>query len=329
MTRIDRGSERGAALLTVLLLVAVIAVLAATALEKLRIGTRLTANSVAIEQARGYAMAAETLATTRIDTLLAADSARVTLAGGWSGKPYSLPVPGGIATATVVDGGNCFNLNGLVTQGSDGMLVARPASIAQLTRLMRIIGIPEQTGGGIAAAAADWIDSDTVALAQGAEDSAYANLSPRYRTANTLMADPSELRAVAGVTPAIYAKLRPWICTQPRALPSRINVNTLLPEQAPLFAMLLPETLDIGRARTLLLERPAQGFTSTVAFWQRPALSGVTAGPEAQAQTAVTTQWFSLKVEVALGGTELTETALIDATRVPVRLVSRQWGDPS
>lgn len=47
--------ERGAALLTVLLLVAVIAVLAATALEKLRLSTRLAANLIAIDQARGYA----------------------------------------------------------------------------------------------------------------------------------------------------------------------------------------------------------------------------------------------------------------------------------
>ena len=53
-----KSGERGAALLTVLILVAVIAVLAATALEKLRLATRLGGNAVAIEQARGYAYAA-------------------------------------------------------------------------------------------------------------------------------------------------------------------------------------------------------------------------------------------------------------------------------
>ncbi len=324
-----KPSERGAALLTVLLLVAVISVLAATALERVRLATRLTGNSVAIDQARAYAMAGEALAMTRIDNVLGRDAARVTLAGGWSGTPVALPVPNGTATVTVVDGGNCFNLNGLVQPGAPGSYVARPASITQFTRLMRTIGIPEQIGGRIASASADWIDSDSSPLPSGAEDEAYTRLAAPYRTANTLMTDPSELRAVADVTPAIYAQLRPLICALPRAAPSRINVNTLLPDQAPLLAMLLPDTIDIGRIKTLLLNRPVQGFSSTVAFFGELAKSGAVAGPDAGAQTAVTTQWFSLKVEVALGGAELSETALIDVTQPPARLVSRQWGEPS
>ncbi|MBX9858394.1 MAG: type II secretion system minor pseudopilin GspK [Sphingomonas sp.] len=327
----NKGSdnERGAALLTVLLLVAVIAVLAGHALERMRLATRLGANAIAIDQARAFAMAAETAAMVRINTVLARDAARVTLQGDWAGKPYPLPIPGGIATATVTDGGNCFNLNGLVQQRDVETLVVRAASIDQFAQLMRVIGIPDQQARSIAAASADWIDTDNVSQPDGAEDADYSSVSPRYLPANTLMTDPSELRAVSGVTPAIYAKLRPWICTLPVAKPTRININTLLPEQAPLLAMLLPDTLDISRARAVLLERPVQGFTSTVAFWQGAALKGVTAGPEVQLQTAVTTQWFGLKIDVALGGTQLTQTALIDATEPPVRLVSRAWSDPS
>ena len=72
-----KSGERGAALLTVLILVAVIAVLAATALEKLRLATRLGGNAVAIEQARGYAYAAEALAMIRIGDLLQQAQGRV------------------------------------------------------------------------------------------------------------------------------------------------------------------------------------------------------------------------------------------------------------
>ncbi|WP_374126152.1 type II secretion system minor pseudopilin GspK [Sphingomonas sp. 28-62-11] len=326
---ITPARERGAALLTVLLLVAVIAVLAATALEKLRLSTRLASNMIAIEQARGYAMAAETLATTRIDSLLSRNPAQVTLAGGWSGRPFQLPVPGGVASATVVDGGNCFNLNGLAVNGGPGVLVARPAAIVQFTRLMTLLGIPGQPAAIIAASTADWIDSDSNPLPNGAEDERYGNRRVSYRTGNTLISDISELRAIAEVTPQIYAKLRPWVCAQPRAEPSKINVNTLLPEQAALFAMLLPDTLTIDQARALLLERPAQGYTSTDAFWKLPALRGIIVFPEGQAQTAVTTRWFALRIEVELGGSELTESALIDASVQPARLVSRAWGDPA
>src|ERR1700761_6750200 len=323
--RFGKNTERGAALLTVLLLVAVIAVLAGTALEKLRLSTKVGANAVALDQARAYSQAAEILAVTKVGALLARAPTKVTLAGGWSDKPFPLPIPGGIATARVSDGGNCFNLNSLVVRtGPDTYAAYSPARL-QFARLIRLVGAPTSAPDAVAAATADWIDSDNAPVEQGAEDGSYTG----YRPGDTLMADPSELRAVSGVTPEVYAKLRPWICTLPRAEPSRININTLLPEQAPLFAMLLPDTLSVEGARQLLLKRPPAGYSSTSAFWQLPALSAITAAPDAVAQTSVTTTWFALRVDVRLGDAELEDHGLIDATRLPARLATRQWGEPS
>lgn len=318
-----RPGERGAALLTVLLLVAIVAVMAATALERLRLSTRLTANAVALDQARGLAFAAETLATGRITQLLRQNPDRVTLAGGWSNQPFSLPLPGGAATVRVSDGGNCFNLNGLVTE-LDGRYVADPTAVAQFARLARLLNIPG--GEGIAAAAADWIDSDDQPLGAGAEDGAYAGLSTPYRTSGTLMVDPSELRAVAGVTGEAYSRLRPWLCTLPQAKRSAINVNTLSPEQAPLVAMLLPDTLSVQAAAAGLLRRPAGGFADTQDFWKIFAASGIT-DPLAEQQTAVVTTWFDVRIDVSVGDSELQERGVIDATTLPARLVSRQWGE--
>lgn len=318
-----RQGERGAALLTVLLLVAIVAVMAATTLERLRLSTRLTANSVALDQARGLALAAETLATSRITQLLRQNPDRVTLAGGWSNQPFALPLPGGTATLRVRDGGNCFNLNSLVTE-LDGVYVADPTAVAQFARLARLLNIPG--GEGISAAAADWIDSDDQALGTGAEDGAYAGLAIPYRTAGTLMVDPSELRAVAGVTSEAYAKLRPWLCTLPRATRSTLNVNTLTPEQAPLVAMLLPDTLSVQAAAAGLLRRPAAGFADTQDFWKIFAAAGIT-DALAERQTGVVTQWFDVRIDVTVGDNELQEQALIDATTLPARLVSRQWGE--
>jgi general secretion pathway protein K len=309
-----------------MLLVAIIAVMATTALERLRLGTRLAANAVALDQARGLALAAEAMATGRVTDLLRRDQSRVTLMGGWSNRPYTIPIPGGVATARVNDGGNCFNLNSLVTD-LGGIYAADPTTIAQFARLIRLLNIPG--GEGIAAAAADWIDSDDQALGAGAEDSAYTGLATPYRTAGTLMVDPSELRAVAGVTAVAYRKLRPWICTLPRAARSRLNVNTLTPEQAPLVAMLLPDTLGVDRARALLLRRPPAGYEDASAFWKPLAESGITPDLAAQQQADVTTKYFDLRVDVTVGSSELQERALIDASTLPARLVSRQWGEPS
>lgn len=317
----QRGKgERGAALLTVLLLVAVISVIAASALERLRLATRLGGNAIAIEQARSFAQAAEVLAVSRVTTLLAQNPGRVTLAGGWSDAPVALPLPGGTAVARVTDGGNCFNLNSLVTTVAPGVYATNPIARLQFTRLMRLIGVAAPVAEQVAGGAADWIDSDADQQASGAEDGAYLGQDPGYRTAGTLMTDPSELRAIANVTPAIYMQLRPWICTLPVAAVAPVNVNTVTPEQAPLLASLTSDTVGVEAVRAALLRRPAQGFAAPATFWNL-----VGAG-ESGAGAGVTSTWFTLRVDVAVGGIDLHETALIDATALPARLVARQWG---
>lgn len=322
----DKGSsasrgERGAALLTVLMLVAVIAVMAGSALEKLRLSTRLAANAAAGEQARAFAVAAEAVAAVRITSLLQRSPSRVTLAGGWSGRPFGLPLPGGgYATARITDGGNCFNLNSLVSPMGPGVYVSYGPSRAQFVRLMNLLDIPGQVAEQVAAGAGDWIDTDNDQQASGAEDPRYTAQQVAYRTSGTLMADVSELRAVAGVTPQLYATLRPWLCALPTTQPARLNVNTLPPEQAPLLAMLGP-AVSVDAARQLLLRRPPQGWGDAAAIWRG------TAAPPAGDQTGVTSTWFRLAIDVAIPGATLEERALLDATRLPVRLVSRQWGE--
>ncbi|MES2021757.1 MAG: type II secretion system minor pseudopilin GspK [Pseudomonadota bacterium] len=318
-------TERGAALLTVLLLVAVIAVLAGVALEKLRLATRLGGNAVALDQARAFSFAAETLAVFKISDLLSKSPDKVTLEGGWSGQPFALSIPNGTATATVTDGGNCFNLNSLAIEVTPGVYAAYTPARTQFARLIALVDPTARSPDAIAAAAADWIDSDNSPLDGGAEDNVYGGGKLAYRTANTLMTDPSELRAVAGVTRLDYERLRPWLCTLPVATPSKINVNTVLPEQAPLIAM-LGQALSVEAVRQALLQRPPKGFANAGAFWSQSALAGG-AGATGAGQTDVKTTWFALRVDVALGSTRLEQTGLIDATALPARLVSRQWGE--
>lgn len=324
-----RPSERGAALLTVLMLVAIMAVISAGALEKLRLATRLAQNSSAIDQARAFGMAAEAIAVARIDDLVEADAARTTLVGGWNGRETRIPVPGGVASVTVRDGGNCFNLNSVVEGAPPGDLKPRPFGVQQFVDLMLTLGVDRSEAGLVAASLADWIDSDDIPAPGGAEDAVYADRPAPYRAANTLLADPSELRAVAGVTPELYAHLRPWICALPTPDLSPINVNTLSVDQAPLFVMLLPNQIDVPRARQLLAERPGGGYSSLFDFWRIPALDALVPSQEALGQTSLRTRWFELEIAVKLGETELQERALIDARITPAKLVQRQWGEPS
>lgn len=321
-----RAQEEGAALLTVLLLVAVMAVVAATALERVALATRMTGNGGAIDQARAYADAGTALARLRIGDLVAANPARMTLAGGWMGVPKTIPLPGANATATVRDGGNCFNLNSVVTGESEAALKVRPAGVTQFQGLLEALGVDARQAAAAAAALADWIDSDDVPQPGGAEDDVYAQASRPYRTANRMMIDPSELRAVAAVTPAIYDLVRPWVCALPVTDLSPININTLLPDQAPLFAMLLPGQIGIAQARQMLAQRPPDGYGSTVQFWAMPALAGLSPMTEVAEQVKLTTGFFDVTVAVDVGGTQVVERALVDARQSPALLVRRSWG---
>ena len=67
-------SERGAALLSILLLVAILSVIAATTLDRVILSTKLSGNGQAMRQARLLAYAAEGIALARLADLRAPPS---------------------------------------------------------------------------------------------------------------------------------------------------------------------------------------------------------------------------------------------------------------
>lgn len=303
--------ETGAALLTVLILVGVIGALAAGLFDRLRLATHLASNAGGQALARSIAASAETLLV-----------ARLAAPAGAAGTRLSLPLPGGTAAAELTEGGNCFNLNSLVIGPADRSRVS-PAGLTQFRRLLAAAGIADATAGRVAAATADWIDSDDLALPEGGEDALYARASPAYRTAGTYMAEVSEWRAVAGVTPAVYAAARPWLCALPTAEPAAINVNTLAPADAPVLAALIGRPVAVAQA--LLAERPAGGWRDAAAFWNSHTLADRPAATDALGQARTTSSWYRATITVAGVGAGFVETALIDARRQPARLVARRW----
>ena len=315
------ANERGAALLSVLLLVAVMVTVAATALDRIGIGTHLAANAATVGRGRAWLESAELLATTRIEDLLAADEKK-TLGASWAGLERTISLPdGGTVRARLEDGGNCFNLNSLVQRTQDGRLVGNRIAVKQFAALLMMVGIDANAANHIAASASDYIDSDSLPQEFGAED-AGTTLS-----SNQLMADRSELRAVAGVTDKQYALLSRWICALPSAELSGINVNTLLPEQAPLVAMLAPGSIDPRKAQGAIAQRPAAGFDDVLDFWQLPGLGGIDPGGAVD-QVKVRTSFFVLKARVE-ADIDVRETALIDARAKTARVIRRSFADAS
>ena len=322
-----KSSERGAALLSVLLMVSILTVIAATTLDRLAIATKLSGPGNSLTQARMFSYAAENLASTRLEDLLARDAAQTTLEGNWLGKEQIIPIPVGSASATVRDGANCFNLNSLVIE-TEGRFTQSSIGQEQMVSLMVVLGINENAARPVAAAAADWADSDSIPSPAGAEDDAYQSAATPYRTANRLFAHPSELRAVKGVSPALYAKLRGWICALPEAKLSPLNVNTLLPEQAPLLAMLFPPgQFSPITARSYLAKRPASGYGSLIRFWGAPEMASIEASSPVQGQVKLTSTYFLLRTKVSVGELMLEGESMLAAKSGQVRLIWRSWGE--
>lgn len=320
-----RKGERGAALLTVLLLVAVIAVLAAHGIDRLAGATKLASNARELSQAKAYLIAAESIGMQSAEQIVSLSPGRTTNLGGWNGQERRFPVPGGVITAALTDGGNCFNINSLVNQ-NEAILSIRPEGVDQFVRLMTLLEIPQGDAADVAESVVDWIDSDTAPSPRGAEDEYYAQLETPYRTANALMVDVSELRTIKGVTSDIYARLAPWLCALPTADLSPLNINTLRPEQAILLAM-LSNNPDIVQSRQFLGRRPETGYGSLNDFWIEPVPASFLAPSQVQQQVKLKTRWFRLDMAVEMQSALIEERALVDAARQPARLVHRQRGD--
>ena len=323
-----KGREEGAALLAVLLLVAVTGAIAVAAMDKLRLSRAIATNSVALDQARAYAHGIEQIGMLIIDDMRTENPGRTILAGGWNGGVRRVPLPnGGVAEARLRDGGNCFNINSVVQGDPRTGLSRRESGVGQFAGLMEVLGVPQGEALRIAGAAADWADSDTVPGPLGAEDSFYTSASQPHRTANSLFADIGELNAVAGMTSPIYARLRPWICALPVAELSPINLNTLLPEQAPLLAMIAPGQLSVEQARSVLASRPVNGWANQISFWRIERMSEVNVPLEVQLQLQMRTTWFTIESRVEMMGSLFSETILVDSRLQPSRVVQRRWTD--
>ena len=303
--------EQGAALINVLVLVGVMAALSTGLFDRLRLARHLDEGRAQLDAARGAALAAETMILVRLPQARLPE------------RPFRLDTPAGIATATLRPGGNCFNLNS-VAIGPPGRTTTRPLGVEQLARLLSLVGTPDTEAQRVAAATADWIDADQQPNPGGAEDPAYARAATPYRTGGTLLAEVSEWRAVAGVTPAVYAAARPHLCALPEAELSRPNANSLLPGEAVVLAAIIG--VPIATARDAIAARPAAGWASAADFWAQPLLAGRQPAADVLRQITLKDQWVAFSLASSSAGLPLETTGLIDAARAPARLAVRRWG---
>lgn len=307
-----RAGERGAALLVVLLLVTVLSGMAIAMTDDIRFAVRRTANIRMTAQAQWYARGAETLARQVIQRSWKQTPARTTLQDPWAAQGVTFPIDGGMIAGRIADAGNCFNLNSVVAQGAKGDYARADAGRDSYVQLLTAVDIPPEIAAGLAATLVDWIDTDDIPGGRGAEDETYARRDPPYRTAGTLLAEPSELRAVAGYTEDLYQRLRPFVCAQPSVDPSRINVNTLTEADAPLLVMVTGGALRVAEARRAIARRPPAGYGSVDEFLAEDVFAGLALEPAARGQLDVRTRYFMAESQVRYYDAAVVMTSLLE-----------------
>jgi general secretion pathway protein K len=145
------------------------------------------------------------------------------LGEAWAQGLPTLPVDGGAIKVSIEDAQGRFNLNNLVQNN-----VKSQPDLDVFWRLLQNLKLDPN----IANALVDWIDPDSNATSPGgAEDVDYLNLKTPYRAANQPLASVDELRLVHGFDAKTVLTLLPFVTVLPAAAGhTPINVNTASPE---------------------------------------------------------------------------------------------------
>ena len=327
MARGALSCERGAALISAMMIVSVMAVVAMGVLDALRLSVRLSLNLEDREQANLYALGAEELAAARISDAWRIEQTRQPALDAMMGEPFLFPITEGQIRGVARDGANCLNVNSVVAADGEGGLQGDDAGRARLARLLDLLGVPPGESEAIAASIADWIDTDARPGLGGAEDSYYGSLPDPYRTGETFMADVSEIRQVRGVTPALADALAPFLCARPTDEPSVLNLNTLTLEQSPLLAAYLGEPYDTDRAARIFAARPVGGWRDVSTVFGLSLLQEPPIATEDQALYGLSSSVYDVALEVDYRETRVTLTtslAVADGGRVST--LSRRYG---
>lgn len=318
--------EKGAVLLTVLLMLAAMSAVAVGMMEEIRFDIRRSVNLRLYDQALWFGLGGEAFALSVIKRADAATPGRATMLAPWAREPVILPLDNGVIEARIRDGGNCFNLNSVV-RGEEGVFAPRETGIEQYIALLEALGFNDTERNSLAYSLADWIDSDGAQGPRGAEDYYYSGLTPPYRTAGVLLADVTELRAINGYTEAAYRAVRPYVCALPSDALSPLNVNTLRPEDAPLITMLVGEdVLAIESARQMISERDLDGYATIDEFWENEAFAGYEPDEDLVEQTGLQTMYFDVQMRVTLRDAFVAVNSLFERRNDGIVLVSRSYG---
>ena len=284
--------QKGIALITILVMVALATILAATIAQRQKFTAENTAYLMRQNQSLWYAKSAETF----FSELLVEDAENAGdvdyLQENWAKPMPAFPVEDGYVTGQLYDESGKFNLNSLVDDSGQVNVAAKE----WFERLLMNAGLNAQ----LSEAVIDWQDADNETLGpMGAEESYYRGLRNAYLPANSKFHAVEELKMVRGFEGEKYLQIAPYVSAI-TVTDAKVNINT-----APAIVLAsLAESLDVETVEAVLEQRQQnmEHFSNVDELWSLEPFSQA----KNENQTAlnallgVKSSYFQAKIEVML-----------------------------
>ncbi len=336
-----KSKQRGAVLIMVLLIVALVAGLGIKFAGDYQLGLARAEARWHGTQARAYLFSGEGAAI----KFLATDDAAVDHRQELWGQPVPVQLPDNMGQLLISldDATAKFNLNRLAQVKAD-FAAKSPSDASRYTaaqlmfiRLLQALPSAEDAHSplvqspdiatAIVEAIVDWTDQDVEPSgSNGAENDYYLGQPNPYQAANMPFRSLEELQMIRGVTPQIMQALRPYVTvldpseilnlnTMPELLYRCINVNTDL------------TPLSESQAKSLVEQRPTAGFYANLSDFNT-SLSKVVGGQvQLEGELAVATKYFWLTTVVQIGDQRRTGRSLLLRGSPAFKVVRREEGN--
>ncbi len=315
-------AQRGVALITAVLIVALATILAVQVGFNGYLDQRRGATAFALDQGFEVALGAEAWAADilALDAKQGGKQKTDDFTEAWATPIPPIPLDDGEVQGQLEDMQGRFNLNNLVMiDRQTQQLVANPVMVKHFETLLRLLDLEDKW----AAIIVDWIDTDVQTDGtNGAEDSAYSSLSPPYRTPNMPITRSSELLAIVGFDLARYRKLEPFVTALP--IGTAINLCT-----APFEVIdALTAKVQWSNAKKSNAQTRKQRCFPTVTDFK----SGLEPDEVAELITgnlvSQTTNYFRADIWVTIGTSQFTLYSLLKRDNNQVRPILRSFGTP-
>ncbi|ENW04890.1 type II secretion system minor pseudopilin GspK [Acinetobacter beijerinckii] len=310
-----KSSQAGVALLTILVMVALATILAATIAKRQTNTAENTGYLMRQNQSLLYAKSAEAF----FSELLNQDSDNGNsvdhLQENWAKPMPPFPVEDGSVSGRLIDESGKFNLNNLVKV--DGNQVDESAR-RWFEKLLQRVGLPAE----LSQAVIDWQDlNDETMGAMGAESNYYQGLDPAYLTPNTKFHSVEELKLVRGFEGKNFDLIRPYVTALPEQ--TKVNMNTA---PALLLASIDPK-VDVKAVEQELKNKQTNltYFNNIDDLWKLNAFSGIEEQSKNDAATFLDSKsnFFVAQIEVVLSDRKRQFTSLMMRKDKQVTVYSR------